>query len=226
MAEPRKVFRIEETEAFRSSQSAPTRRQPQLADVMQELSALRAMLAKAPRLMRAHPVASPHNEADRLTGELRFVQAALTGVTKAHERQPGLRPPVSPTRVVGELEAAIVGSEQAVQKILAAVEDIDQAANNLTAALKGDLEQGLAQDIRDRVIQIFEACNYQDLTSQRVAKVIAALRHIQGQIGRALHEPEPGDTAPPAHGPALPQDHGHVAQSDIDAMFAVKAQSA
>ena len=58
-------------------------------------------------------------------------------------------------RIAGELHAVINDSELATQKILAAAEDIDQAANNLSVALKGDFEHGLAQDIRDRVIADF-----------------------------------------------------------------------
>jgi len=110
------------------------------------------------------------------------------------------------------------GSEQATQNILAAAEDIDQAANNLSAALKGEIEQRLAQDIRDRVIQIFEACNFQDLTSQRVAKVMATLNRIEDQITRALAEATRAGT-PTVHGPRLESDHGHALQSDIDAIF-------
>lgn len=226
MAEPRKIFRIEETEAFRFHQPAQSTRLPQLADIAQELNALRTMLADTPRSAHVNVSASPHDEIGRLTGELRFARAALNGATKPHETERGLRLTVPPTRVVGELEAALGSSEQAVQKILAAAEDIDQAANNLTAGLKGDLERGLAQDIRDRVVQIFEACNYQDLTSQRVAKVIAAVQRVESLIGRALTEPERGDIAPPTNGPPLPRDPGHVAQSDIDAMFEVRVKSA
>jgi chemotaxis protein CheZ len=95
---------------------------------------------------------------------------------------------------------------------------------NLSAALKGDIAQGLAQDIRDRVIAIFEACNYQDLGSQRVAKVIAMLGRIERQISRTLNEP--ADAAPSTHGPPLPHDRGHVSQSDIDALFAAEGKSA
>jgi chemotaxis protein CheZ len=226
MAEPRKIFRIEETAAFRSDQPVQSARLQQLADIAQELSALRTMLTDAPRSAHVNANTSPHDEIGRLTGELRFVHAALNGATKPHEAERGLHSAVPPTRVVGELEAAVVSSEQAVQKILTAAEDIDQAANNLTAALKGDLERGLAQDIRDRVVQIFEACNYQDLTSQRLAKVIAAVQRVESLIGRALSEPERDPAAPPANGPPLPRDHGHVAQSEIDAMFEVQVKSA
>ncbi len=111
-------------------------------------------------------------------------------------------------------------SELATQKILAAAEDIDQAANNLSVALKGDFEHGLAQDIRDRVIQIFEACNFQDLTSQRVAKVMATFAGLERQIARALDELARVSGAPRTQGPRLAGDRGHVSQAELDSLFA------
>jgi chemotaxis protein CheZ len=114
-------------------------------------------------------------------------------------------------------------SERATQKILAAAEEIDQAANNLSAAVKGNSEQGLAQDIRDRVIAIFEACNFQDVTSQRLAKVRTALEGMEKLIGAALDELE-SNTLPAAHGPRLDDDDGHVSQSEVDSLFASGAR--
>ncbi len=69
------------------------------------------------------------------------------------------------------------------------------------------------------MIAIFEACNYQDLTSQRVAKVMATLDRVEQQIAETLDDLH-RDPAPPAHGPRLDGDSGHVTQSDIDLMFA------
>ncbi len=223
MAEPRKVFRIEQADALRSEPLAQGERSPQLTDIMQELSALRAMLANASPPLPVHAEAFRQDDIDRLAGGLRFVRAALSGAVQNHESKHNAHGFVQHTRIVSELEAAVGASEQAAQKILAAAEDIDQAANNLSAALKNEIEQGIAQDIRDRVIRIFEACNYQDLTSQRVAKVIAALRRIERRISRIVDEPARAATAPPANGPRLPQDQGHISQSDIDAMFEAKS---
>ncbi len=76
----------------------------------------------------------------------------------------------------------VSGTAQATQKILAAAEEIDQAADSLSAALKGRIEQGAAQDIRDLVIRIFEACNFQDLIGQRITKVMATLKPIEDQL--------------------------------------------
>jgi len=127
-------------------------------------------------------------------------------------------------RIAQELEAVTGGSAQATQKILAAAEEIDQIANNLAAALKGRLEQGLALDISDLVIRIFEACNFQDVTGQRISKVMATLT-IEDRVGRMLDDsnwpaPAPADdTAQSLHGPRLESDGGHLSQSEIDAMF-------
>jgi chemotaxis protein CheZ len=69
------------------------------------------------------------------------------------------------------------------------------------------------------VTHIFEACNFQDLTSQRVAKVRAAFNTLDRQIARVLEELARADAAPPLHGPRLGDDAGHVSQSDIDSLF-------
>jgi chemotaxis protein CheZ len=91
--------------------------------------------------------------------------------------------------------------------------------DNLAAALKDGIDRGLAQDIRDRVVQIFEACNFQDLSSQRVTKVMTALKEVEAEIASALAEIVPGGAAPAVQGPRLESDHGHASQRDIDTLF-------
>jgi chemotaxis protein CheZ len=223
MPEARKIFRIEETAASRDKPQDSGAATANLADVMRELVALRALLAGGPTRLPPDSGDSQREELARLKSELRAVRSTIGG---SQPTAPASGPQPPAPRIIGELDAVIAGSEQAAQKILAAAEDIDQAANSLSAALKGDTEQGLAQDIRDRIIAIFEACNYQDLSSQRVAKVITTLGRIERQIARALNETPYADAAPPARGPRLPHDRGHVSQDDVDAMFAAEAKSA
>lgn len=219
MAGPRKVFRIEEMAAPRFKPQGDDAPSPHLGDIMDELAALRGLLAAANPHQAAGSGALRNDEVERLTAKLRLIRSTIIGAEPEQAGRNGSRAPGAPTtRVAHELEAVVQCSEQATQKILAAAEDIDQAANTLSAALRRDSEQGLAQDIRDRVIAIFEACNYQDLTSQRVAKVMAALGRIELQISRTLDELT-RDMAPPAHGPRLEGDHGHVSQSEVDSIF-------
>ncbi len=192
MPEPRRVFRIEQTAAARRMHQAPgAPASPQHDEIIQALAALRATIATTPTLPAVDAVASCQVDAGH--------QAASQTNSMA--------------RIADELDAVTAGTAQATQKILAAAEEIDQLADSLSAALKGKLEQELAQDIADSVLRIFEACNFQDLIGQRVAKVMKTLTVKDA-------EPAPaGDAPPDLHGPRLDGDKGHLSQSEIDAMF-------
>ncbi len=84
-------------------------------------------------------------------------------------------------RVTNELDAVVIGTEGATETILASAEFIDETANTLSARL-GKEDAELANDIQDKVIQIFEACNFQDLTGQRITKVVSTLRFVEDRI--------------------------------------------
>lgn len=230
MAEPRKLFRIEETNAARlQPRVEPARDGSHLAEIMRELRELRAALgASAPPPATGAPASG---EAGRLSSELNLIAGAIRGGNGASGRDvnavaafDGAASRTMP-RIAHELNAVVEGSERATQKILTAAEEIDVTANNLSAALDGRIEQGLAQDIQDLVIKIFEACNFQDLIGQRVAKVLATLDFVEDHIARVLEEIKTaaagtrrsGATA--LYGPRLDGDVGHASQDDVDAMF-------
>ncbi len=203
MAAPRKIFRIEEAAAARRASGID--HPPEAlrhSEIMAALGALYSGMAATPS-----PAAKPEAAA------------------QAHSEWLGVEAEQI-TRIAHELEAVTTGTEQATQKIIAAAEEIDQLANNLAAALNGRIEQGLAQDIADLVIRIFEACNFQDLTGQRVIKVMTALKFIEDHVGCALDEIKnaPGAAAADGaaqylHGPRLDIDSGHISQSEIDVIF-------
>ncbi|WP_321335541.1 protein phosphatase CheZ [Breoghania sp.] len=137
-------------------------------------------------------------------------------------------------RVTNELDAIVVGTEGATDQILAAAEVIDENAGFLTRSLTGD-DEVHAQEIQERVLTIFEACNFQDLTGQRITKVVKTLSFIEDRIVRMMDiwggvesfkdmEVEErlrreGDAAL-LNGPALETDDGVASQDDIDALFA------
>ncbi len=223
MPAPRKIFRIEETAVAPPARGGDDAPAPlHHGEIMEALGALRAMMGAVPQ-MRAQTPASqvpasqvPESAAAtaRLASELNLIAGSRTQLPVAHL-----------TRIADELQAVISGTEQASQKILATAEEIDQLANNLSAALKGKIEQGLAQDISDLVISIFEACNFQDLIGQRITKVMTTLEAIEDHVSEVLEEineaaAPPSATAQYLHGPRLDGDSGHVSQAEIDAMFA------
>jgi chemotaxis protein CheZ len=131
------------------------------------------------------------------------------------------------TRAAGELGAAIDGMEQATHRIMKSAEGIDDHARALAAALKSGHDRALALDIQDHVVQLFEACNFQDLAGQRIGKVISMLGGIEQQLAAMLSQFGGVNSAAGAvkpadgliNGPKLDGDAGHASQSDIDALF-------
>ena len=141
------------------------------------------------------------------------------------------------TRSAGELGAAVEGMEKATVKILKSTEVIDESARALTASLKDDYKRGLAQEIQDQVVNIYETCNFQDLGGQRIGNVIAILNMIEERVAGLLerYKVQRSETATvmssakptlgPAtasgliNGPRLDGASGHTSQNDIDALF-------
>src|SRR6201989_1938749 len=137
-------------------------------------------------------------------------------------------------RVNGELGAVVGGTEEATQQILEAAESIDQAATALTKVNSPDQQKLLSEEIQERVVSIFEACNFQDLTGQRISKVMTTMKFIENHINVMMdiwggvdaikaHAPAIVDTregdARLLNGPKLDNDIGHASQDDIDALF-------
>ena len=89
-------------------------------------------------------------------------------------------------KMTGELGAVVGGTEQATQQILEATEAIDQAATALAKVTSPDQQRLLSEEIQERVVSIFEACNFQDLTGQRITKVVSTLKFIETHIVRMM----------------------------------------
>src|SRR5689334_14798567 len=87
-------------------------------------------------------------------------------------------------RAVRELDAVVDGTERAAHQIMDAAETIAKAAKSLTTSQTND--DALTREIRDNVQRIFEACNFQDVSGQRIAKVMAMLQFIDESIARMM----------------------------------------
>jgi chemotaxis protein CheZ len=216
----------------------------QQQEVLDELKALRALMEERPPTAAA-PAGNESGPArDQITvGDLNKLKSETDNIHRAITRTMqelaslhfGAFGSEGQGRASRELDAVVDSTERATQQILEAAESIDEAANTLSASLKREQEQALTSDIRDQVVRIFEACNFQDLSGQRITKVLATLTFVEHRVARMLeiwggrdvinsHAP-----ATPAEreaeskltsGPKLKGDSGHVSQQEIDAMFA------
>lgn len=77
-----------------------------------------------------------------------------------------------------QLDAVVGATEEATNKIMDCCDHITVIANNQPPELQGQLI--------DQVTNIYEACNFQDITGQRITKVVRTLKHIEGQVESLL----------------------------------------
>jgi chemotaxis protein CheZ len=131
-----------------------------------------------------------------------------------------------------ELSAVVGATAQATGEILDVVEAIEKLGPQLAAEH--------AAKVTELVTRIYEACNFQDITGQRITKVVKTLQQIDAKVAAilaAFGDQLPGDcalrtpAAAPAEAPADaradagllngPQLPGAgISQADIDALFA------
>lgn len=129
-----------------------------------------------------------------------------------------------------QLDAIVGDTEKAAGAILDAAEEIE--------AVAGRVDPKAAEEIRTAVTSIFEACNFQDITGQRITRVVRALKDIERKVAAivtAYALQSGAKTAKPARkkkasvakgkpkdqelldGPQLPD--AAKSQDDIDTLF-------
>jgi chemotaxis protein CheZ len=231
----RKVFRIEQMGPIATPNGAfgtgPLSAKHQ-QEILAELRAMRDIMERRPagavsERRETEALRDLKHDADAIQRALNRTKQQIVAMHVA-----AFSPPGSP-RVTRELDAIAESAERATQRILDAAEDIEEAANNLSASLKQEQEAALALDIQDHVLRIFEACNFQDLSGQRIANVLMTLKFIEERIAHMMEiwggldafkdyaaAAAERDKRVELHGPKLDGDVGHASQDDIDVMFA------
>jgi chemotaxis protein CheZ len=140
-----------------------------------------------------------------------FSEAALSGQLAGIQDQVSrvLTAPDDAARNSGLELATIVGAtEEAAHRILDAAEEINRA---ITA--NGSCDADL---LREKLAEIFNACEFQDLAGQRIRRTIAHLQLVEGTIAvlasNGARAPMP-DLAPES--PPSPE----LAQGEVDKLF-------
>lgn len=85
------------------------------------------------------------------------------------------------TSMADTLDAIVENTETASNSILESVESIDELVGSLRG--KGDPAVGEVCDkVGERINQVFEACSFQDLTGQRITRVVNSLKFIEERV--------------------------------------------
>lgn len=170
-----------------------------------------------------------------LYGELeelaRFIRIAKDEIRSIHPEQ--VKEEFLPA-AANELDAIVDATAEATNGIMDATEIIENVMSELSGAH--------ADALMDATTRIYEACGFQDITGQRITKVVHALKHIEEKIDALLStfgasgegrprpvpvKPAVVEAPPPAapsdlppdedllHGPQLKKDAMSQAQIDL-----------
>lgn len=147
--------------------------EPRLINLMQQSEALVA-------LMRGF-----FKQLDRRRSEEFRVIAGY--IAKAKEEIREMRPhDISHERIPtagAELEAITRDTENATHNIMNSAE----AMMGFSPESFGGDAKAYKAAVDDEVMKIFEACSFQDITGQRVSKVVNVLKQIEERVGRLAH---------------------------------------
>lgn len=168
-----------------------------------------------------------HTDIEALAEYISTAKAEITDI-RADEINSEFLPEAS-----DQLSAIIGATEKATHEIFEAVESIEELASTMAPEP--------AERITEAVTRVYEACSFQDITGQRITKVVTALQNVEsrvdallqalggegaaaaGEVGTPAEKPA---TAKPGarpdedlmNGPQLPDVAN--SQDDIDALLA------
>ena len=119
-----------------------------------------------------------------------------------------------------ELDAIVSHTAAATDAILEVCETLDKVADGLTGMP--------AEQLRNATTRIYEACGFQDITGQRITKVVTALKMIEAKIANIVatfSDQRQSAVIPQAQGPTKLLNGPQLPavamdQSDIDKLMA------
>ncbi len=178
-----------------------------------------------------HEALAMRSELDVMKEAITRTKSELATLHRTENTGKGMR------RAADELDAVVDSTERATTQLLGAIEEIESHAGMLNASTLPPGMKPHVDVILERVISAYEACNFQDLTGQRISKIVGVMKFIEEHLDRLITTWSELDSfkeliavmpsAPSAlddessllNGPKLDHDIGHVDQSDIDSLF-------
>jgi len=211
-----------------------------IAALHNDLRSLDSVVREMAEMPPPAPMApEPAPEPEKDPGESRLLRNEIRAMSLAIQQTKSeiaaLRPANSADDrlmiVTQELDAIVDATEHATNTILESAEKVDILAEQMQGMSTDASIQQLAGEMRDTVINVFEACNFQDITGQRISKVVKTLQFIEERVNKmieiwgadAFHDDveqtqeEIDEEAALLNGPQL-ANRG-VTQADIDKLF-------
>ena len=132
-----------------------------------------------------------------------------------------------------QLDAIVSATEEATNSIMETVEENNQAIEKLREKVVGEQALKLLDGMVDNGMKVFEACSFQDITGQRISKVVKSMKYVETRVNSIIEvwgkdaveateitaetgKKREGDKAL-LNGPQL--EGGGISQDEIDKLF-------
>lgn len=175
-----------------------------------------------------------HTEIERIRQEMQNIAQRIDGTKREIA---SLRHPLAAasddkfTAASMELGAIVKVTEDATNGIMRNAEKIDEIIQEVRSHVQDAYATSRLQEVSDLIVNIFESCTFQDLTGQRITKVVKTMDFIEKRVDSMLEiwgkkdiEAQPMspdlvkvDGQLKLHGPQAKAEA--ISQSDIDKMF-------
>ncbi|WP_420547066.1 protein phosphatase CheZ [Curvivirga sp.] len=133
-----------------------------------------------------------------------------------------------------QLDEIVGATESATNSILESVENIESVIDGLRDASDDAKRNELCDKISENTMHAMEACTFQDITGQRVTKIVRSMKFVEQRVDALTElwgrdeiedmavgfakDDEPTGDAALLNGPALPEETS-ISQDDIDKLF-------
>lgn len=162
-----------------------------------------------------------------LVGLFQYVQRVRTEIAAIHH-------PADEEHQINsmgdQLDAIVTATENATNTIMESVEEVTDLLGTIRDDLSKD-QKAVIDEAVDETNNIFEACSFQDITGQRVSKVMKSITYVENRVNTLIDiwgkeeldrikvDPEHIKTEDEAllNGPQL--EGKGLAQDEIDALF-------
>lgn len=230
------AFKLDHTDGFDALESAvreTARGRAFLDEFARRLRAAETdrVLSAIDRLSQVHNErAPPSGHLDVLRRELETMSASIA---QTRREIAAIKPETSGNnRIVQateELDFVVRSTERATAEILTAAEGIQSMAANLKAS---GVDTAVCDELETHATNLMIACSFQDLTGQRMTKVVNVLRYLEQRVNTMIEiwgitseeasnvKQLVTDARPDAHllnGPA--REGEGVAQHDVDRLL-------
>jgi len=125
-----------------------------------------------------------HNLRDQIDEMSNFITSARTEISSV---RPNFMRDIEIPEATDELDAVVMATEEATNTILDSVEKLENICSSLTGSD--------ADEMNALIVKIYEASNFQDITGQRISKVVTTLQGIESRVTKLLALFPVSDTA-------------------------------